>query len=76
MREQPARTLGRILAAAVLSGAAVLAAVSPGHAATTSTAQAGRGQGKVHIGRWLYGPAGARHLGRPRRRAHRLDRRH
>lgn len=37
MREQLARTLGRILAATALSGAAVLATVSPGHAASTTT---------------------------------------
>jgi hypothetical protein len=37
MREQLARTLGRILTATALSGAAVLAAASPGHAATATT---------------------------------------
>jgi hypothetical protein len=40
MRGQPIHIVGRILAAAVVSGAALLAAASPGHAATSTAAQA------------------------------------
>ena|SRR5437016_3480343 len=46
MRAQLARTLGRILAAAALSGAAVLAGASPGHAAVSTAVQAAAAKAK------------------------------
>jgi len=56
MREQLARTLGRILAATALSGTAVLAAVSPGHAATATTAQPAAAKAKYISASGYTGP--------------------
>lgn len=56
MREQPGRTLGRMLAAALLSGAAVLAAVSPGHAATTAAARPAAAKAKYISAAGYTGP--------------------
>jgi len=46
MRAQSIRIAGRILAAAVVSGAALLAAASPGHAAITTAAQVAAAKAK------------------------------
>ena len=56
MREQLARTLGRILAATALSGTAVLAAVSPGHVATATTAQPAAAKAKYISASGYTGP--------------------
>ena len=76
------RITGRILAAAVVSGAALLAAASPGHAATstgapsTAAASAAAAKAKYIQASGYTGPQKHFDLGRPERRGHRLDRRH